>query len=30
MAHFTPESFNESFLGMLLGRTEQLKKPHPR
>jgi len=25
MAHFTPEKFNESFLGMLFGRTEQLK-----
>ena len=25
MVHFTPERFNESFLGMLLGRAEQLK-----
>lgn len=25
MAHFTPESFNDSLLGMLVGRTEQLK-----
>jgi DNA-binding MarR family transcriptional regulator len=25
MAHFTPDSFNDSLLGMLLGRTEQLK-----
>lgn len=25
MAHFTPETFNDSLLGMLLGRTEQLK-----
>lgn len=25
MAHFTPENFNDSLLGMLLGRTEQLK-----
>ena len=25
MAHFTPENFQDSLLGMLLGRTEQLK-----
>lgn len=25
MAHFTPDSFQDSLLGMLIGRTEQLK-----
>lgn len=25
MAHFTPETFHDSLLGMLVGRTEQLK-----